>query len=654
MNVTELARTLKIPTKELLEILPEAGFGIGKKAIKINDSIAKKIIKEWPAILSKYKKQFLKEEVVVENTAVEKKKIFIPEYITVKEFSQKSGIQITKVLSEIMKNGVLKSMNEKIDFDTAVIIGTDLGIDVELEKKTGAEKTYADHEIISENDLEHLVPRPPVVVVMGHVDHGKTKLLDTIRKTNIMEHESGGITQHIGAYQISKKGKVITFIDTPGHEAFSTMRSRGAHIADIAILVIAADDGMKPQTKESIKIIQAANIPMVVAINKVDKPDANIEKVKQELAQENLLPEDWGGKTITQPISAKSGQGVDDLIDTILLVAEMNKDKIMANPNRTAIGTIIESHVDKGEGFVATILIQNGILRVGDLIFIQDMHYGKVKNLKDFLGKSVGEANPSMPVRILGLKGIPSVGDILESGKTVDRKQKIKSYQLKTQATSVYTRQIKKEKETEVESFNIILRTDVLGSLEAIITSLDKLHHPKIELNIIGKGVGPITESDILLAESNHAVIFGFHSSPTQAAQHLIQEKNIEAKSYKIIYELLDEIKKRMEEKLKPEIQRVILGRIKILKIFKKEKEGMVVGGRVTEGMATLGAKAEVSRKDLKIGQGKIIKLQSNKIDVKDLEQGKECGIQFEGKPIIEIGDVLECYKEESHEQKIT
>lgn len=653
MNVTELARKLKIPTKELLEILPEAGFGIGKKAIKINDSIAQKIIREWPSILNTYKKQFLKAEVEEEVRAEEKKKIFIPEYITVKDFSQKSGVPVTKVLSELMKNGVLKSMNEKIDFDSAVIIGADLGVEVELEKKSIVETASDGHEIISETDMGHLISRPPVVVVMGHVDHGKTKLLDTIRKTNIVDQESGGITQHIGAYQIVKKGKTITFIDTPGHEAFSTMRSRGAHIADIAILVIAADDGIKPQTKESMKIIHAANIPMVVAINKIDKPEANIEKVKQELAQENLLPEDWGGKTIVEPISAKSNIGVDDLIDTILLVAEMNKDKIVANPNRLVVGTIIESHVDRGEGFVATLLVQNGTLKVGDLVFIQDMHYGKIKNLKDFLGKSVNEAPPSMPVRILGLKGIPSVGDILESRKTVERKQKIKSYQLKTQATSVYTRQIKKDKKVETESFNIILRTDVLGSLEAIITSLDALGHPNIELNIIGKGVGPITESDVLLAESNHAVIYGFHSSPTQAAQHLVQEKNIEVKTYKIIYELLDDIKMRMEEKLKPQIQKIPLGKIKVLKIFKKEKDGMVIGGRVTEGRAVLGAIIDIWKKDVKSGHGKIIKLQSNKIDVNEMGINKECGIQYEGKPVIEEEDILEVYREEVKEQKI-
>lgn len=653
MNVTELARKLKIPTKELLEILPEAGFGIGKKAIKINDSIAQKIIKGWPAILSAYKKQFIKEEVVVEDAVVEKKKITIPEYITVKEFSQKSGIQITKVLGELMKSGVLKSMNEKIDFDTASIVGADLGIEVEAEKKEDMKPATAGHEIISEGDLEHLVPRPPVIVIMGHVDHGKTKLLDTIRKTTIMDHESGGITQHIGAYQIVKKGKTITFIDTPGHEAFSTMRSRGAHIADIAILVIAADDGIKPQTKESIKIILAANIPMIVAINKIDKPEANIERVKQELAQENLLPEDWGGKTITQPISAKSGAGVDELLDTILLVAEMNKDKIVANPNRSAVGSVIESHVDKGEGFVATILIQNGTLKLGDLVFIQGMHYGKVKNLKDFLGKGVKQAEPSVPIKILGLKGIPTIGDILEVQKDVDRNQKIKSYQLKTQATSIYTRQIKKDKEKEIETFNIILRTDVLGSLEAIITSLDKIQHPKIQLNIIGKGVGPINESDVMLAESNNAIVFGFHSSPTPAAQHLIQEKNTEVKIYKIIYELLDEVKKRMEEKLKPEVNRIVVGRIKILKIFRKEKNSMIVGGRVMEGKAVFGAKIDATRKDTKIGQGTLTKLQSNKIDVNELETNKECGIQYDGKPVLEIGDMLELYKEETHEQKI-
>lgn len=646
MNVTELARKFKITTNELLEMLPSMGFDIGKRAIKINDVVAHRIIKEWPRLLAKYKEANTKEKEVVEEKILEKKIIAIPEYITIKELATKSGIPVTRVLTTLMKNGMLLSMNEKIDFDTATIISAELGIEL-VRAQADQEKSEKKVEMISDEDKSSMISRPAVVVIMGHVDHGKTKLLDTIRTTNIAGKESGGITQHIGAYQINKKGKAITFIDTPGHEAFTTMRSRGARIADIAVLVIAADDGMKPQTKESIRIIQSANIPMIVAINKIDKPDANIEKVKQELAQENLLPEDWGGKTICQPISAKTGDGIDELIDTILLMSDMEKDKICANPDRNAIGTIIESHIDVGEGSVATVLVQNGTLKQGDLVFIDDIFYGKVRSLKNFLGKLVDSAPPSMPVRILGLKGIPSVGDILQVKNTVERNSKRKNYQLKTQAAGSYTPLARKEKKGAEETFNIILRTDVLGSLEAIISSLDKLENPDIHLNIIGKGLGNINENDVLLAESNNAMVIGFHSNPSQAAQSLAQEKNINIKNFKVIYELLDEVKNKMEEKLKPNVQRIILGKVKVLKIFKKEKNSMIIGAHVVSGNAIAHANTDVLSGQTKIGQGVITKLQNNKIEVDEISQGHECGIQFEGKANIQEGDYLELYREE-------
>lgn len=654
MNVTELARKLKIPTKELLEILPEVGFGIGKKAIKINDSIAHKIIKEWSRLYTQYQEATRKEEVVEEKKDEVKKIIALPDYITIRDLAMRSQIPVTRILTVLMKNGMLVSMNEKIDFDTASIIGSDLGIEIVRAERGTEEKSQEDKvEIISAEDKEHLIPRPPVVVIMGHVDHGKTKLLDTIRKTNIMEGESGGITQHIGAYQIVKKGNPITFIDTPGHEAFATMRSRGARIADVAVLVIAADDGIKPQTKESMRIIQSANIPMIVAINKIDKPEANIERVKQELAQENLLPEDWGGKIPCQPISAKTGKGVDELLEIILLVSGMEKDKIHANPSRPAIGTIIESHIDTGEGPVATVIVQNGTLKTGDFIYIGNVYYGKIRGLKDFLNRNINECPPSMPAKILGLKGIPSVGDILEAKLILGRKTKLRSYHLKTQAAAVYTPIGKKEKKTEKVSFNIILRTDVLGSLEAIIGSLDKFRHPDIDLNIVGKGLGSISENDVLLAESNKAVIFGFHSTPTSSAQSLAQEKNIEIQTFKVIYHLLDEIKKRMEEKLKPNVERIVFGKIKIAKIFRKDKGFMIVGGTVTEGKALVQTKVDIMRGEKKVGLGTIAKLQTNKVDVNEVTQGHECGIQYAGKATIQEGDVLEIYKEEITQKKL-
>lgn len=655
MNVTELARKLKIPTKDLLEMLPAMGFDIGRKAIKINDSAAQKIIREWPRLSLHYSDTHKKIEEKKEYSPV-LTKIAIPEYITAKDLSQKSGIPVTRILTVLMKNGMLTSINEKIDFDTVSIISADLGIEIQKASEDDTEFfSKKDEKIISEEDMKNLLPRPPVIVIMGHVDHGKTTLLDTIRKASVAQKESGGITQHMGAYQITQKGKSITFIDTPGHEAFTTMRSRGAKIADIAILVVAADDGIKPQTKESIRIIQSAKIPMIVAINKVDKPEADIERVKKELAQENLIPEDWGGKIICQPISAKTGQGVESLLDIILLVSEMEKDAISANPHTSAIGTIIESHIDKGEGAVATVLIQNGTLCQGDLVFINDLFFGKIKRLKDFTSQTVEKVYPSTPVQIFGLKGIPSVGDILRVKSEVKRESRIKSYQLKTHGASAYTSLIKKEikKEKAQEYFNLILRTDVLGSLEAIMSSLDKLSHLEVKVHIIARGLGHITESDIVMAESNNALIVGFHITPTSSAANLALEKNVEIKTYKIIYDLLNEVKRRVEEKLSPEVERTIYGKLKVLKIFRKEKEGMIIGGLVTEGRAMAGAYIDVYENNVKKARGIIQKLQLQKMDVKEAERGNECGIEYKGKPVIQEGDILEMYKEQIKEKKI-
>ena len=467
MNVTELARKLKIPTKELLEILPVVGFDIGRRAIKIDNRQAQRIIEKWPMLLAQYE-EITKpdEEEKVVDEIQEKKKIALGQTIRVKDFAEKLKMPLAKVMAELMKNGVLSSMNEEIDFDTAAIIGEELGFEVESDNSAQSDKEETTSQklegLLNEEDKTKLSARPPVIVVMGHVDHGKTKLLDSIRKTKVIEGESGGITQHIGAYQAVKNDKLITFIDTPGHEAFTTMRSRGARVADIAILVVAADDSIQPQTKESIKIIKSAGLPMIVAINKIDKPDANPEKVKQDLAAMNLTPEEWGGKTITVPISAKEGTGIDDLLEMILLITETEKNNIMANPEKLAVGTIIESHVDKGEGPVATALVQNGTLRQGDLVEVTGSFYGKIRAMKDFTGKDIKEAGPSTPVKILGLKAAPSVGDVLQVKSEIEKKTRVKKYQLNQQAVD-YTRptETKREKGKEVKSLNVVLKADV-------------------------------------------------------------------------------------------------------------------------------------------------------------------------------------------------
>jgi len=661
MNVTELARKLKIPTKELLEILPEVGFGIGRRAIKIDDRQAQRVIEQWPQLLAKYKaltEEEVEEEETVESKPEEQRQISTSSTIRVKDFAEKLKLPLPKVMAELMKNGVLSSMNEEIDFDTAAIVGEELGFSIVEDKKAGDEKEKTTSEklesLLNEDDKDKLQERPPVVVVMGHVDHGKTKLLDAIRKTNVIEGESGGITQHIGAYQAKRKNKLITFIDTPGHEAFTTMRSRGARVADIAILVIAADDSIQPQTKESIKIIKSVALPMIVAINKIDKPDANPEKVKQDLATLNLTPEEWGGKTICVPISAKQETGLDDLLEMILLVAETEKDQIMANPDRLAVGTIIESHVDRGEGPVATVLIQNGTLKAGDLVEVAGTFYGKIRAMKNFKGEDITEALPSMPVKILGLKAAPGVGDILQVKKDIDKKSRISRYQLRQQAID-YTKpaEVKDDKNQEVKSLNLILKADVLGSLEAIIASLVKIEHAEVVINIIAKGLGNINESDIKRAEAAEAIIFGFHVKPTQDADDLAREKKVKIKLYEIIYKLLEDAKDRLEQLLSPEVIKTELGRIKVLAIFHKENKSMVLGGSVTKGKILPKTKVDVFRDEQKLATGTITQLQVNKVDVNEATQGQECGLKYEGKAVIEEGDILEVYQEEKKKKKL-
>jgi len=692
MNVSELARKLKVSSKELLEILPTVGFGIGMRAIKIDDRQAHQILTQWPQLLASYRR-FLaenkKDEQKVEVGAKPEKKISLPALIRVRDFADKLKLPLPKVIAELMKNGVLASMNETIDFDTASIISQEFGYEV-MTDQTVTEavedlSTKLFSAPITKDDQAKLVQRPPVVVVMGHVDHGKTKLLDAIRKTNVMASESGGITQHVGAYQVTVQPKVepssrpssaeggargeiphsvrddrvasrmITFIDTPGHEAFATMRSRGARVADIAILVVAADDSIQPQTKESIKIIHSAGLPMIVAINKIDKSEANIEKVKQDLATLNLLPEEWGGKTICVPISAKAGTGIDDLLEMILLVAEMEKEKLMTSPDRLASGTIIESHIDRGEGPVATVLIQNGTLRPGDLVEVSGIFYGRIRAMKDFIGREVSSAGPSTPVKILGIKAAASVGDVLQVIDDLTKTKKIKRYQLRKQATD-YSKptEIKEKEKSEVQSLNVILRADVLGSLEAIINSLTKLEHPEVAVNIISKGLGHITESDVAQAQTSTAIILGFHIKPSTPAENLAKEKKVEIFLYQVIYKLLDEVKVRLEKMLKPEVIRTDLGRLKVLAIFYQDKKAIVVGGSVTKGKVTLNAKADIWRDETKIGSGQIVELQINKVKANEAVQGQECGLKFEGKTNIAVGDILEVYQEEIKQKKIS
>jgi translation initiation factor IF-2 len=479
------------------------------------------------------------------------------------------------------------------------------------------------------------------------VDHGKTKLLDSIRLTDVAAQEAGGITQHIGAYQIKHQGKEMTFIDTPGHEAFTAMRSRGAKVADIAILVVAADDGVKPQTIEACRIIEAAKIPFLVAINKMDKPEANLDKTKQELSSIlGITPEDWGGKTICVPISAKDGLGIKELLDAVLLLAETESNTMKANPKALAAGTVIESNIDKGAGPVATILIQNGTLHVGDQLCFNEIIYGKVKSLKNYLGEEIAAAGPSVPTKILGLKISPEIGDILEVGsgtRVKNRRIRTASGQTVKSAMSMAS----SETDDDVPQINLIIKADFLGSAEAIEESLLKLNTEKVRTKILAKGLGNITEGDVRRAEDSGAEIIGFNVRLTAPIENLIREKGVSIKIYSVIYDLIKDIREKMKKMVKVETKRVDEGRIKVLAIFRTETNSQIVGGRVLDGYIRSGSSVTVKRDGEIIATKKISQLQSGKQDVKEIKTNDECGLFFEGAPVIEEGDILEAYHEE-------
>lgn len=668
MNVTELARKLNTTTAELLLILPELGFDIGARAIKVSDHLVDKITEAYKEREKRLK--FEKEEAKITEikiqdddnkaeTAKTQRSIQIEDNIIVKDLAEKMGTPLKNVMTELMKNGIMVSLNSNIDFDTASIIGEDLGFKVE---KSNNEIKNQENELKKVKQLEELLakdtnktPKPPVVVVMGHVDHGKTKLLDTIRKTNIIDTESGNITQHIGAYSVELNGKRITFLDTPGHEAFRAMRSRGTKIADVGIIVVAADEGLKPQTIESIELAQKENLPFVIAINKVDKAESDIEKVKKELAELNLMCEDWGGKTICVPISAKEGKNITELLEMVNLVAEM--ENLSADATRKAIGTIIESHIDKNQGPLASVLIQTGTLKVGDE-FVSGSTHGKVKSMADHLGKTLKEAGPSTPVRILGFKDAPIVGDIFNAEISAHELKNAKKGSQKTggmQRTEYSGNQkIENEEDETSKSLNIILKTDMIGSQGAIIESIKKLGAKEefqtnnIELKIVKSGLGSITDKDVIDAETTNAIVLGFHVKTDPNAELLAKEKGIEIKEYKIIYKLLEDLEEDLKKLISLKIIREQVGELQVLAIFKTLNGKMVIGGKAIKGKIIKEGTAKVMRSGKLLGIGKIGSLQSGKEDVSEVSEGSECGLEFIGATIIKKDDTLEIYKEKT------
>ncbi len=669
MNITELARRLRVPPQQLLDKLPELGFSVGKKAIKIDNRQAQSIMEAWSEMT---RKQRLAEKVEMQKSLSERKtgvksdqlkKVAIPSVMTVRDFASRLDLPIPRVMQELMKNGILAAINQRIDFDTASIIAEDLGFLAERENQMREEDTAGLEKIrerMAQEADQNLQARAPVIVVMGHVDHGKTKLLDAIRQTNVVDTEAGGITQHIGAYQVERKGRHLTFIDTPGHEAFTIMRSRGAKVADIAILVVAADDGVQPQTKEVINIIKSAGIPFVVALNKIDREQANIDKVKGELSELGLVPEDWGGKTVMIPISAKQGTNIDGLLDVLLLVADFEKDKIVSNPTQRALGTVIESHVDPGAGAVATVLVQSGTLRLGDTLSIRDTLFGRVRALRDWRGADLKEALPSTPAKIIGWKIAPTVGDIME----VPTKEAILKRLKSTDSSHRATEEVAAIKHLQPLSdpgdvseekryLNLIIRCDVLGSLEAILGMLDKIHHEQIGVKIVQKGLGNITDVDVSSAEATHSIIVGFNVHPTTTAQELARDKQVEIRGYQVIYKLFEEVMSSLQKMLPSETTLTELGTFGVLKIFRKSDHGWIVGGRVKKGLVIPGAKLRLTHEGEYVGEGWIEKLQLGKSELKQATEGQEIGLDYRGKIKPEEGDLFEAYQEETKSQKL-
>jgi len=582
------------------------------------------------------------------------KEITIPEIITVRDLAELLGETPIAVIKSLMSNGVLASINQQIDFDTAAIIAAEFGYEAkqpfaELEEEKDTELS-AWQVLLADEKPEDLVSRPPVVTVLGHVDHGKTSLLDAIRHTNVVGGESGGITQHIGAYQIKHNGRRITFLDTPGHEAFTAMRARGAHITDIAVLVVAADDGVMPQTVEAINHARAAHVPIIVALNKIDKPNARPEMVKQQLADHGLVPDDWGGDTMVIPVSAKMKIGLDDLLEAILLVAD--DVGVKANPNRPAIGTVLEGRLDKRRGPLATVLVQNGTLKTGDVVVVGKT-WGKVRVLEDENGIRHRTAPPATPTVVVGLHDVPEAGDMLQvvqdertaraiAEKRQEDARKRTLSRTKLRSLDDFASAIR---EGEAKELNVVLKTDVQGSIEPIVTSIERLNTDGLKVNVIHAAAGNISESDVNLALASNAIVLGFRVSADTAARRVAEMEGLEIRIYDIIYELVDEVEKALQGLLEPTFEEVVIGEAEVRQVFDISNIGRIAGCYVTKGVARRNARVRVYRGEEKLYDGEIDSLKRFTEDVREVRQNYECGLKIAGFDGVEVGDRLVFYQ---------
>ena len=566
--------------------------------------------------------------------------------IPLKVLSEKLGVSAVEITKRLFKEGIMKGINDSIDYDNAALMAADMGIDLEYKPEKTAEEVLM--ATVVEEDTEKLVTRAPVVTVMGHVDHGKTSLLDKIRATSVTSGEAGGITQSIGAYTVTAKGKQITFIDTPGHAAFTSMRARGAQVTDIVILVVAADDGIMPQTVEAINHAKAANVPIIVAMNKMDKYEVNPDRVKQELIEHELVPEEWGGDTMVIPVSAKTGMGIDELLESVNLVAEMQELK--ANPDRQAKGTIIEAKLDKGKGPVASIIVQTGTLHTGDNI-LSGTTMGRVRAMFDDKGRAVKSAGPSMAVSILGFEDVPNAGDsIMAVDQTLmkqvqeERKNKQRENMIKEQSRVSLDDLFAQVEEGELKTLNLIVKGDVQGSVEAVKQSLEKLSNEEVRVKVIHGAAGAINESDVMLAESANAIIIGFNVRPDTKAKKLAETSKVDVRSYRIIYELLDDMELALKGMLAPKLKETLTGKCEVRQTFNITGVGTIAGCYVIDGKIVRGGKLRIYREDIMICEGGVKQLKRFKDDVKEVNYGYECGCAIEGFNEIRVGDIIECY----------
>jgi translation initiation factor IF-2 len=588
--------------------------------------------------------------------------IIIPDLITVRELAEKMHRSAIDVIKALMNYGIMVPITQTIDFDTAQVVGEDLGITVKRDAPPEPEvvevveetpKTLRQQIIASERP-EELVVRPPVVTVLGHVDHGKTTLLDAIRETRVVDGEAGGITQHIGAYQVERQGRKITFLDTPGHEAFTAMRARGAMVTDMAVLVVAADDGVMPQTKEAIAHVRAAKVPIIVALNKIDKPNANPDRVKQELADNGLLIEEYGGDVICVPVSAKFRRGIDDLLENILLVADI--DPLKANPQGNCVGTVIESRLDKSRGPLATLLVQNGTLRVSDSIVAGDI-YGKMRALYDDKGQPISEALPATPVVVLGMSDVAAAGDTFSvqaderTARALAAERQAQKRADTTAATApkaVALESIFAQAQAgQVKELNLILKADVQGSVEPIVNSLEKLGDDKLHVKILHQAIGNINESDVMLAVASRAIILGFNVTADAASQRMAEQEGVDVRTYSVIYNIIEDVEKALKGMLEPVYKDVVLGHAEVRAVFHISKVGRVAGCYITDGEIQRGASVRVKRNGAVVKEDRIGTLKRFQEDATEVKTGFECGLSLNNFNELEVGDILEAYKKE-------